>query len=145
MGKQVTWVIVANSSRATIYQLEKFPAISEVKSFDHQESRLKDSEIVTSAPGRNFQRGGVNRHAYESKTDPKEVEIEKFARIISDYLSSSFNKGEFSRFYLIANPTFLGLLRKHIHPKVHATVVAELPKDMTEHSKSDIEEHLAQI
>ncbi len=145
MDKQVTWVIVANSSRATIYQLGKFPKISEVKSFDHQESRLKDSEITTSAPGRGFQSGGVTRHAYESKTDPKEVEIEKFARIISDYLSSSFNKGEFSRFYLIANPTFLGLLRKYIHPKVHATVVAELPKDMTEHSKADIEEHLAQI
>ncbi len=145
MSHTTTWIVVANSSHAKIFRLAKFPKIEELISMDHPESRLHNQDLEGRKPGRNFQSGGTTRHAYQPETEPKEVEIEKFAKTLSDYISSSHQKGDFARLYIMASPAFLGLLRQNIHSTTQKAIVAEVAKDMTERSTSEIEEHLATL
>lgn len=145
MTNNTTWVVVANSSHAKIFKVSHFPKIEIVQTLEHSESRLLDTDLVSSKQGRTSDIGGTRRHAYEQKTDPKHVEFEKFAREISSHLSAACNKGEFSRLYILANPSFLALLRQHFDHQTNKTIIAEIAKDLTNHHQSDIEEVLADL
>lgn len=146
MQNNTTWIVVANSSQAKLFKVLTFPSkITAIKNLAHPESRLHDQDLVSSKPGRSFQSMGVSRHAYQSVTDPHHAEMEKFARHVAEYLTASFNKGEFKRLYVMANPSFLGLLRQYMDHNTQKSIVAEVPKDMTEHTTEDIERQLGQV
>lgn len=145
MPNSTTWIVVANSSHAKIFRLIKFPKIEEFASMNHPESRLHNQDLEGRKPGRNFQSGGTTRHAYQPETEPKEVEMDKFAKSLSDYICAAHQKGDFSRLYLMASPFFLGLLRQHLNLTTQKTIVAELAKDMTERSTSEIEQQLSAL
>jgi len=140
-----TWIVVANSSTAKIFKLVKFPEIEEIHAFEHPESRLHNQDLVTDREGRSFQSIGFGRSAYQPETEPKMVEIQKFATLISHFLTASHQNGEFTRLYLLASPAFLGLLRQRMDLQTQKAIVAESPKDLTDHKKEEIEEHLAAL
>lgn len=142
MPNSTTWIVVANSSHAKIFRLMKFPKIEVLTTLDHPESRLHNQDLEGRKPGRNFQSGGTTRHAYQPETEPKEVEIEKFAKLLSDYICNAHQKKEFARLYLMASPSFLGLLRQHINGNAQKAIVGELAKDMTERTTDEIEQQL---
>lgn len=143
MPNSTTWIVVANSSHAKIFRLVKFPKIEELTTMDHPESRLHNQDLEGRKPGRCFQSGGTTRHAYQPETEPKEVEIEKFAKSLSDYICGAHQKGDFARLYIMASPSFLGLLRQFINPATQKTIVAELSRDMVGRTTSEIEKHLS--
>jgi protein required for attachment to host cells len=140
-----TWVLVADSSQARIYRIVKFPHIEEIAYLEHQESRLHNQDLVSAKPGRNFQRGGTTRHAYEPETDPKQAEAVKFAIHLSNHLNLAETQREFSRLYVFAESSFLGLLRQHIHAETKKTIVSEVPKELIPCNKEAIEQQLANL
>lgn len=142
MPHQETWVLVANSSQAKLFRLTQFPKIEPIQDFAHPESRLHDQDLISDKPGRNFDRMGTGRHSYESKHDPKSLEIDKFGKILAEHLNLAHENGDFSRLYLLANPSFLGVLRQELNPRLQNAIVSEIAKDMTEHPKSDIEHQI---
>lgn len=142
MQHQTTWVITANGSHAKLFEMTKFPKLEEFSILEHPESRLKSSELMTSPLGEISERGRIGSNTYEPKSDPHQLEMEKFAKLVGDSLSSSHQKGEFQRLYIIASPMFLGLLRPHLNHSMLKAIIAEIPKDMTEHPLHDIEKHL---
>lgn len=139
MHATLTWVVVANSTEAKIFKMIKFPHLEEVACFIHPESHMHNQDLASSKPGRTFQSTNTARSAYEPKTSPKEVEIEKFARTLCEELNTAHQKGVFSRLYLFAEPSFLGLIRHHIDAQVKACIVADAPKDLTKHKTADVE------
>lgn len=145
MPNSATWVVVANSTEARIFKLVKFPKIEEIDSFIHPEGHMHNQDLVSSRPGRTFQSMGTARSAYEPKTSPKQNEIDKFARSLGEHLSSTHHRGEFSRLYVFAEASFLGLLRQHIDAKTKDCIIVETTKDLTKHKVSDIEKNLAEV
>lgn len=145
MSNHTTWVLVANAAQAKIYRLVRFPKIEEVAYMEHPQSRMAVRDLVSSAPGRGFESMGTTRHAYESKTNPHQVEVDAFAKTLGDFLSESFRQKDFSRLYLFASPAFLGTLRPHLDAKVRDAIISEQPKDLTEHRKEDIENLISEI
>ena len=143
--QQITWVVVTDSSQAKIFRATKFPKIEMVEVLTHPESRFRDQDLVSSKPGRNFQRGGIARHAYQSVSDPKVVEVEKFATYLNEYLIAAHNQGAFNRLYILANPSFLGHLRSHVDPQIQKLVVHESAKDITAFTTDSIEKHIAAL
>jgi protein required for attachment to host cells len=142
MNSEKTWVLVANGSQAKLYRVVKFPKIEELTTFAHLESRLHNKDLVSNRPGQGSDRVGFASHSYEPPSDPHELELEKFAKDLGRSLSGSCQKGEFSRLYVMASPSFLGLLRPHLDQKTKTCIVAEVPKDMIEHTIKEIEDHL---
>lgn len=145
MPKQNIWVVVSNSCQAKIFKIAKFPKIEIINTLEHPESRMHNVDLVSEKPGRAFDKVGVGRHAYSPVTEPKQVEVEKFAKDLGKYLNAAFKNKEFTRFYLIASPAFLGLLRKELENKTQEAIVTEIAKDMTEHVNEDIEEQIAKV
>lgn len=141
-----TWVVVADNSKAKIFRLVKFPnKIEEITQLVHPASRLHNQDLISSKPGRSFQSGGTTRHAYQPETEPKQVEAIKFAREVVQYLSTAEKKGEFSRLYLIAEPSFLGLLRQLIHPEMQKLITNEIAKELTSCDISTVEALLSKL
>lgn len=140
-----TWVVVADACQARIYQVTKFPKIQEVACYEHPESRLHNQELAGSKPGRGFQRGGGVRYSYQSELEPKQVEADKFALELAHMLSKCKSERGFDRLYIIAGPTFLGMLRRHLDPQVRKSIVAELSKELCYNNITDIEQHLYEM
>ena len=138
-----TWILVADSSRARIFTVDTLSSpLEEIDDLTHMESRLRDREITSDLPGRNRGEGGAGGHAFEQATDPKQNEADSFAHYVAHYLDSARNNNKISRLLIVAEPTFLGLLRKHISEPLRKMVSFELDKNITEQSVDIIRKHI---
>lgn len=144
MPNHTTWVIVANGALAKVYRVVRFPQVEEIADLAHPQSRLRNRDLVSSGPGRVSESTGPSRSAYQAKSDPHQLEIESFAKVVGDFLSTSYQNGEFTRLYVFAAPGFLGMLRPHLDSKSKDCIIAEVAKDLTEHTKFEIEKHLSE-
>jgi protein required for attachment to host cells len=140
--KKGTWLVVANSSFARIFKLEKKESLVEIESFEHPESRLHERDLVSDKPGRGFESIGQARHNLEQSSSQKQQESIAFAKQLSNYLEEARNKGEYERLYLAASPTLLGLLRQSLHPTTAKLLKGEVDKDMTHMKPAEILTHL---
>src|SRR5690349_2734094 len=105
MKKKESWLVIANSSLARIFKIEKKNQLKEIKVLEHPESRLNNSELVSDKPGRDFESIGTRRHALELKTSPKRHEFAIFAKSLADYLEKAAMQGEYIKLYIAANPS----------------------------------------
>lgn len=141
----LTWVVVADNSRAAIYKSTQFPKLEQVAELGHPEAKLQNQDLTASEPGRGFQRGGVTRHAYESKTEPKQLELAKFATEVANFLNRSLRDEKYNRLFIIAAPSFLGELRRHTSAQVRRIVVSELAKDLTSFDIKSLEKYYSEM
>lgn len=125
------WVLNANSNTCRIYQYDKHPAkITLVKEIQHPENRLKKSEYLTSdKPGR-YRTDNSTGGAYSPPTDPKEVEIEHFAREIAGELNQGRNSNAYKKLIMITTPHMAGLLAQHMDKHVKELVNHKIQKDV---------------
>lgn len=141
----LSWVVVADNCQARIYRVAKFPKLEEVSFLEHPDSHLHNQDLVSSKPGSSMQKGGAARYSYQPKTEPKSLEAAKFATELCNFLSSSLREGAYNRLYIMAEPSFLGLLRQHMSGDIKKTVIAEIAKELTSRDAATIEKHLAEI
>lgn len=142
MKKDQTWLLVANSSLARIFKVQKRQSLIELEVLEHPESRLHDRDLVSDKPGRGFESTGSSRHSMEPQTSPKQLEFMTFAKNIAHYLEEARLKGDFNRLYLVASPTLLGLLRQSLYPSTMQLISGELDRDMTHMKSNEIIGHL---
>lgn len=140
--KACTWLIVANSSMARIFKLEKRDSLIEVGQFEHPESRLRNRDLISDKPGRTNESIGLTRHRYEQHHSPKHQEFETFAKYLAHHLDEARKKGEFNRLYLAASPNLLGLIRQSLDASTTKLLVGEVDKDMTHMRPDEILNHL---
>jgi protein required for attachment to host cells len=81
-------------------------------------------------------------HAFEQATDPKKHEADNFAHRLAQYLKEAHNEKKFEQLLIIAEPSFLGLLRINLPEQIKKLVCFELDKNITTHSLDDIRKHL---
>ena len=137
-----TYILVADNVRARIFIAETPSSpLEEIEELAHTEGRLHDREITSDLPGKIKGEGSVG-HAFEQPTDPKKHEAETFAHRIACYLKEAHNANKFKQLLIIAEPSFLGLLRKQLPEQIKKLVCFELDKNITTHSVDDIRKHL---
>ncbi len=126
------WVVTANASRARIWAADK-PAsgLSLVREMEAPEARMHERELTTDLPGRAFDSGGQGRHAMEQEVSPKEEAARRFARELGEQLAEAAREGAFDKLYLIAAPSFLGMLREHAREGLNGREIVEVDKDYT--------------
>jgi len=140
--KNQSWLLVANSSMARLFMVKNMDQITELHTFVHPESRLPERELISSKPGRSFDRTGEHRHMMEPPTTQKKQEFEQFAKAIANYLEEARKEASFSRLYIAAGPTFLGTLRKSFQPQVLELVAKEISKDLVHSDQKQILDEL---
>jgi protein required for attachment to host cells len=138
-----SWILVANNSSAHLLTAENAASsLEKIESFVHTENRLHDREITTDLPGKIRSEGGSSGHALEQPTDPKKHESDNFAHQIAHYLEDALNLNKFEQLLIVAEPSFLGLLRNHLTEPVKKRVCFELDKNIVMESPEEIRKHL---
>lgn len=137
-----TWIVVADGSRARIFEVGSSSTLHETETLTHPESRLHEQELTSDLPGRSFDISGEGRHAMGKTVEPKEHEVEIFARQIADHLEKARIDNRLARLVVIAGPSMLGELRSAFGSELKKLVDTEIDKDLTQHSVEDIQKHV---
>lgn len=140
------WVLVAESSRAKIYQQDSSSSpLTEVKHFIHTESRLHEKDLKSDTPSSYADGTGRSVHAITNSTSPKEHEATVFAKEICHYLDSAHNDHKYKNLVVIAAPNFLGLLRKNLSTSTSNTIIGEINKNLVQQPPDDIKSHIRTV
>jgi len=136
------WVVVADTSRARIFSAEKSVSpLVEIQDLTHPEARMHDNQLASDEPGRS--RNTVSgSHAYTEETDPKRDAAARFASKVCETLEEGRVAGRFSKLYVVAPPTFLGLLRKCQHNGLRSVIAGEVDKNISTRDPATIRGHL---
>ena len=128
-----TWIVVCDGSRCRLFMAREDTAEwIKFEEFEHPASRVKSIGLVSDAPGRQMQsQGHDKRSAMDRRTDPHDVEEQRFAHYIADTLDSAHAQDAFDRLVLVAPPAFLGYLRKMMSDRVKRALYATMDKDYT--------------
>lgn len=139
---KLTWLLVADNTHARIFMADTLSSkLEELEDLTHTEGRLHDREMTTDLPGRIKSADGSG-HAFEQPTDPKKHESNNFAHRLAQRLEEAHNANKFARLMIIAEPSFLGLLRNCLPELIKKKVCFELDKNITLQSAADIRKHL---
>jgi protein required for attachment to host cells len=141
MRGKITWIVVADGQRATVYHntgpgkgLEIIPGMG-----GYQE--LPPSrEMISDAPGR-LQGFGASGTA-PARTDPHELEEQRFTESLANDVNRAALDKQFDRLILAAPPRTLGILRKSLSSHAADRVIAELDKDLTKTSRDTLAAHI---
>ncbi len=130
----LTWVLIADSSRARIFAAYKAKLLHSspdahdlihVSEHHHSKSRKKDIELTTD------KQGGFGKGTFVEATDPKQHEAELFSHQIAQLLLSARNQHRYRDIILVAPPAFMGLLNKNLAQEVEKLVSLRIEKDYT--------------
>lgn len=131
---QATWILVANSSEAKLYQnLKRFGELEMLEQFSHPESRTKNSAMASDRVGRRRCRNAGSGSMVEA-TDPKQYEAQRFAMQLADALDGGRADNRYARLVVVASPQFLGHLNTQLNPQVRKLIASEVHKDYTQTS-----------
>lgn len=139
----MTWLVTANTNTCRIYHFErKGFVLTLLKEFEHPEIKEKRSEhLTTDKPGK-YQSNGSKHGAYEAKSDPREVEIDRFTREITDALNQARNANAFESLIVVAAPAMLGRLSKHLDKHVTKLITKEIQKDIIGLSHHELTQYI---
>jgi protein required for attachment to host cells len=142
---KLTWILVADNTHARIFTAETpSSALEEIEGLVHTEGRLHDREMTSDLPGKIKSADGGG-HAFEQPTDPKKHESENFAHRVAQHLEAAHNAKKFEQLLIVAEPSFLGLLRNCLPEQVKKQVCFELDKNITIESAAEIRQHLPEF
>jgi protein required for attachment to host cells len=138
-----TWIVAADAGRARLFRAENEDGeLTEIDDLLNADARLRDLET---AQDRNGHTNSGNRSAGNS-FEPRQWHLdhaaEVFARGLSQRLSAARRRGEVDRLYIIADPGFLGLLRKKLDRPTLRIVAQQTAKDFTRRSAEHIRNQL---
>lgn len=127
------WVLVANASEASLYVDDARGDLHLVRRHEHPQSREKNIDLTTDINGRKpgGGRGADGRPGAEPQTQPKEVEHQRFARLLATDLERGRVDHAYAKLVLCAPPHFLGLLRNSLDKQTLGQVECSLDKDLT--------------
>ena len=125
------WVVVADACRARIFTADKpAGAIDEIETLSNPEVRLHEGDLVTDRGGRRGN-GNGQRHGYGSANEAKDESANRFAAEVCKHLEKGRNRRAFGKLYVMAAPSFLGMLRKHQSDALRGLIKEEVATDVT--------------
>lgn len=122
----VDWILVADRCRACLLHVmpENIGGITTLAAYLHTEGRLQSHERDSDTPGR-IQLRGEARSTFEPHEDRQHVEARRFANELAESLQHERNRGHYDRLFVVAPPSFLGVLREAWPKSVRDTIVHE--------------------
>jgi protein required for attachment to host cells len=137
-----TWVLVADNCRARFFEAEKAAGpLTEIRDLTHPEARLHEGDLVTDKSGCD-RNPGTGAHGFGTESARKQDGAERFALEVCSTLESARTAGSFQKLYVVAAPTFLGLLRKHQSSALRHLVAGEVDKNLATKDGGTIRKHL---
>ena len=133
MKPTVTWIVVADGNQAKIFEHEgPGKGLKPLRDMQFEQEPMKAGEIMADKPGRSMSSGGPgSRSSMEYSTDPVADRERKFVERLAEVLEEKRAAGQFDRLVIAAAPAALGDIRPALSDGVRDTILAEMPKDLT--------------
>ncbi|KTD06575.1 hypothetical protein Lgra_3352 [Legionella gratiana] len=139
---QHTWIITADTTTCRIYESKAKPEdFTLVKEIIHPQSKLKDIDLTSGKAGR-YNTSSTTQGTYTPQSDPKEVEIDNFARTIADELDNGRKSHAYEKLIVVAPPHMNGLLFHHTNKHVNNLVIHNLKNDVMHFSEQELSDFL---
>ena len=139
------WILAADSTEARLFTREKkFSPLVERQDWLHSESRLPGRDLENDRQGKAFSSHGYGQSDYEKHTEPKKREAQDFARELAKHLDTARSNGDFKSLSIVADPSFLGLLRDSLDSNTRELIDREVSKSLTRRSAETIAEAVDQ-
>jgi protein required for attachment to host cells len=144
-------IVIANQSEARFFDSLGGPrSLVPAGTLLNPQARLHDQDLESDRPGRVFnfaasagkRRGASPRHGANGERSTHQHVIEKFARRIGAELGRAYQARKFDRVVLVAEPAFLGRLRRALPAHLRTQVAAEVPHDLVHQPGSDVRTYL---
>ena len=147
MKAKITWIVVADGAQAKFFAHNgPGKGLKALKDLNSSQDHLQAREIMADKPGRSISSAGPgSRSAMEYHTDPVEVRERRFVEELAETLDQQHQAGAFDRLVIAAAPNALGDLRPALSERVKSTILAELPKDLTNVPMPKLAEHFAGV
>lgn len=140
-----TWVVVADGTRARLFNRHKNRKLEEFDTLLSPVHRLHEGDLVSDRDGRAFDSGGTGAHAVGNKNAAKDHEMTAFAKRLAARLEEGRNAGQLQRLVLIAPPRFLGQLRSHLTERSADLVALTIDKELTTLPADKLEAHVPEF
>ena len=132
MSQMTSWILVANSSHARVYEARgQGTALNLVRELEHPQSRQKAADLVSDRPGHAASGRGGRRTAYAPDTEVRRNEQEHFAHDIAHDLSGAHAERRFDKLLLVASAPFLGIVKSKLSKAVARDLIHTIDKDYT--------------
>jgi len=146
MKKTITWILIADGTRARIFRNDgPFKGLKPALGREFGAPAPPTRALGSDRPGRVQESAGSERHAMVPRVDWHRFEKEKFAKSMARILDEAAKRGAFSRLVLVAPPRTLGDLRNALGARARAMVTAELDKDLTHVTPVELPDHLYKV
>jgi len=145
MKATVTWVLVADGAQAQVFEHGgPGKGLVAVPDLHFSQATLRAQDINSDRPGRQMG-GGMGSKSAMQEADPVQQRETRFVQGLADELETQRQGGRFDRLIIAAAPTALGDIRPALSPKLRETVVAEMPKDLTNIPQAQLGKHFEQL
>jgi len=136
------FVVVADACRARVFTADK-PAgpLNEIETLSNPEARLHEGDLVSDRGGRESHGGGAS-HGYNTANGAKSEAANRFAAEVCRHLEKGRTGNSISKLYVMAAPSFLGLLRKHQSEALRGLISDEISKDLSREAPDRIRAQL---
>lgn len=133
MKPTITWIVIADGDQAKVFEHEgPGRGLKPIKDLQFEQEHLKAQEIMADKPGRAFSSAGPGaRSSMEYSSDPVAVRERRFVERLAEMLNEKQQQGKFDRLVIAAAPAALGDIRPALSDRVKGTILAEMPKDLT--------------
>ena len=139
-----TWIVVAESSRARIFEAATPAAdLTEIEDRVHPAGRMHNRDLVSDRQGHDSGEAGSGPHVLDESTPAHVEEMHKFAREIAERLEQGLNDKAYDRLVMVAPPKFLGVLRDALPERVAGCVSESLHKDLVRHGPEEVRAQIA--
>ena len=136
-----TLVMIANAGAARVFSYQAHEEFSLLKEFSHPQSRQKGSDLVSDRPGHSEGKGG-GHGAFVPPNNPKQIEAERFAYELAEWLDDERKQNRCNQVMLAAEPGFLGMLNKSLNNQTTQLVFKALDKDYSQVNQRDLPDML---
>ena len=141
-----TWVVVADSARARIFEWTgPNTSLNELVDLTNSQARLREQELTSDRPGMAFGSQGHGRRRMQNPKSEVDNSIVTFAHDIAAELKTGLDQHTYERFVLVAPPEFLGQLRAQLDAQVSKRLVESVSRNLAKEDKSVIQEHLPKL
>lgn len=138
MNRKVTWILVADSSRARLFETPGGDDWRLIGEYEHVQSRERGQDLM---PNRGPRIQHTGEGEYRNALEPgslHEHEARRFAMELNDILRKGALSNDYEDLIIVAAPKFLGHLRGNFDKQVVAKVRQEIAKDLSRHPVEDI-------
>jgi protein required for attachment to host cells len=132
-------ILAADQARARLFKAERREGpLVEFSGMANPEARLREQDLVSDA-------SGGNPHDLGNHDSAHQHVVQVFARQVSQALEQAVQSHKPDRVYVLASPSFLGLLRPHWSATLKAKIAQEFAKDVSRLSPEVIRGQLPEL